>query len=83
LWSTFIPGSLSTDGGSAYNAGNATHDEARDAAERAATGQRLPGATKGIDYQDEAGDWHKEVSHRNDRPETDVTESVWDLEQWF
>jgi hypothetical protein len=26
-----------------------------------------------IEYQDEAGDWHEEVPHGNDRPETDVT----------
>lgn len=34
----------------------------REAAERAAAGQRLPGATEDIAYQDEAGDWHDEIS---------------------
>ncbi|WP_414471400.1 hypothetical protein [Microvirga sp. M2] len=50
-----------------------THDEAREAAERAAAEQMLPGATEDIEYQDEAGDWHEEVSLGKDRPETDVT----------
>nr|WP_230533644.1 hypothetical protein [Microvirga roseola] len=44
------------------------HNEAR-----AAAGRRLPGATEDIEYQDEAGDWHEEVSQGKDRPETDVT----------
>jgi hypothetical protein len=51
----------------------ATHDQAREAAEQAAAGQRLPGATEDIEYQDDAGDWHEEVSKGNDRPETDVS----------
>jgi hypothetical protein len=51
----------------------ATHDEAREAAERAAAGQMLPGATEDIEFQDEAGEWHEEVSLGRDRPETDVT----------
>jgi len=67
------------DGGWAYKVGDvysesyASHDEAREAAERAAAEQRLPGATEDIEYQDEAGDWHEEVSQGKDRPETDVT----------
>jgi hypothetical protein len=66
------------DGGWAYKVGDvfseryASHDEAREAAERAAAEQRRPGETEDIDYQDEAGDWHEEVSQGNDRPETDV-----------
>jgi hypothetical protein len=32
----------------------------------------LPGATEDIEFQDEAGDWHEEVSLGRDRPETDV-----------
>jgi hypothetical protein len=65
--------------GWAYKAGGvfseryATREEAREAAERAAAEQRLPGATEDIEYQDEAGDWHEEVSLGADRPETDVT----------
>jgi len=50
-----------------------THDEAREAAERAAAGQMLPGATENIEFQDEAGDWHEEVALGRDRPATDVT----------
>ncbi len=56
------------EGGWAYKAGDgfseryATHEEARDAAERAAAEQKLPGATEDIEYQDEAGEWHEEVS---------------------
>jgi hypothetical protein len=51
----------------------ATHREAREAAERAAAEQKLPGTTEDIEYQDEAGDWHEEISQGKDRPETDVT----------
>lgn len=36
--------------------------ERGEAAERAAAGQRLPGATEDIAYQEEAGDWHDEIS---------------------
>jgi hypothetical protein len=67
------------EGGWAYKVGDvfseryATHDEAREAAERAAAEQMLPGATEDIEFQDEAGDWHEEVSLGRDRPETDVT----------
>ena len=67
------------EGGWAYKAADVfserytTHDEAREAAERVAAEQRLPGATEEIEYQDEAGDWHEEVSQGKDRPETDVT----------
>lgn len=67
------------EGGWAYKVGDvfsecyARHDEAREAAERAAAEQMLPGATEVIEYQDEAGDWHEEVSQGRDRPETDVT----------
>lgn len=67
------------DGGWAYKVGDvfseryASHDEARDAAERAAAKQRRPGETEDIGYQDEAGTWHDEVSQGKDRPETDVT----------
>jgi hypothetical protein len=67
------------EGGWTYKVGDvfseryATHDEAREAAERAAAGQMLPGATEDIEFQDEAGDWHEEVALGRDRPETDVT----------
>ena len=67
------------DGGWAYKAGDVfsepfpTHDQAREAAERAAAEQKVPGETEGIEYQDRAGDWHEEVSQGNDRPGTEVT----------
>jgi hypothetical protein len=67
------------EGGWAYQVGDvfseryATRDEAREAAERAAAGQRRPGTTEDIEYQDEAGIWHEEVSLGKDRPATDVT----------
>jgi hypothetical protein len=67
------------EGGWAYKVGDlcseryATHDEAQEAAERAAAEQRLPGATEDIEFQDEVGDWHEEVSPGKDRLETDVT----------
>jgi hypothetical protein len=67
------------EGGWAYKAEDvfsecyATHGEARGAAERAAAAQRVPGATEDLEYQDEVGNWHEEVSQGTDRPETDVT----------
>jgi hypothetical protein len=67
------------EGGWTYKVGDvfserfATHGEAREAAERAAAGQRLSGPTEDIEYQDDAGDWHQEVAAGTDRPETDVT----------
>ncbi len=66
------------DGGWAYKVGDvfseryATHDEAREAAERAAAEQRIPGETAGIAFQDENGRWHEEVARGSDRPDTDV-----------
>jgi hypothetical protein len=67
------------DGGWAYKVGDVfserypTHDEARMAAERAATEQRAPGETESIAFQDEKGQWHDEISSGGDRPDTDVT----------
>jgi hypothetical protein len=66
------------DGGWAYKAQGtysetfATHDEALSAARRAAREQELPGAETGIEYEDEQGRWHGEVSAGDDRPETHV-----------
>ena len=48
------------------------HAEALDAARRAAAEQRVPGQTEGIEYEDENGKWHQELSRGDDRPETDV-----------
>jgi len=66
------------DGGWAYRVGDVfsepfpTHDLARQAAERAAREQRVPGATTEISYEDSKGRWHDEKSPGSDRPDTDV-----------
>ncbi len=53
-----------------------THTEALNAARRAAAEQRVPGQTEGIEYEDENGKWHQELSRGDDRPETDVEDSA-------
>jgi hypothetical protein len=53
----------------------ATHKAALDAARRAAAEQREPGETSGIEYEDEKGNWHREVARGSDRPETEVEDS--------
>jgi hypothetical protein len=53
-----------------------THAEALEAARRAAGEQRVPGQTEGIEYEDENGKWHRELSRGDDRPETDVEDSA-------
>jgi hypothetical protein len=66
------------DGGWAYRVGGAysetfpSHDEARSAAERAASEQIVPGDATAISWEDKKGHWHDEVSEGGDRPETDV-----------
>jgi hypothetical protein len=66
------------DGGWAYKVGDVfseafpTHDQARNAAERAASEQKVPGETEPIEYQDPDGAWHEEVAQGDDRPGTDV-----------
>jgi hypothetical protein len=66
------------DGGWAYRVGDVlsetypTHDRARQAAERAANEQRVPGDAAEIEYEDSKGRWHDESSSSGDRPETDV-----------
>ena len=69
---------LRHDGGWAYEA-NGTFSErfptraaARAAARRAACEQTLSGKTVPIDYEDNEGKWHHEVSGGNDRPKTRV-----------
>lgn len=65
------------DGGWAYRVGETyseafpTHDAAREAAERAASEQRLPLEHTTIEYEDRAGRWHREQAD-DDRPEVDV-----------
>jgi hypothetical protein len=48
--------------GDVFSERYAAHDEAREAAERAAAEQRLLGTTEDIGCQDKAGDWHEEIS---------------------
>ena len=49
-----------------------THQQALEAARRAAAEQRVPGETAGIEWEDENGKWHTVVASGGDRPETDV-----------
>jgi hypothetical protein len=66
------------DGGWAYRADGTfsetfpSHDAAREAAERAAKEQLIPGDSTPISYEDDKGRWHDELSAGDDRPETDV-----------
>lgn len=67
------------DGGWAYRVDGVysepfpTHDMAREAAQRAAREQIVPGETASISYEDKEGRWHDEIAAGKDRPETDVT----------
>ncbi len=49
-----------------------TRDDALSAARSAAARQRAPGETGPIEYEDEKGRWHEEISDGHDRPETSV-----------
>jgi hypothetical protein len=66
------------EGGWAYRVGDVysetfpTHEVAREAAERAAREQELPGETTDISYEDKEGRWHEEEARGSDRPETEV-----------
>jgi len=66
------------DGGWAYRVDGVfsepcpTHDLARQAAERAAQEQLIPGETTGIISEDAEGRWHEEVARGDDRPITEV-----------
>lgn len=68
------------DGGWAYRLGGTfsetfpSHADALAAAKIAAAEQQVAGATEGIEYEDEAGKWHGEVSQGDDRPQTDVSD---------
>jgi hypothetical protein len=74
----FIYEIVEHDGGWAYKADGvfsepfASHDQARTAAERAASEQGVPGEATGISYEDKDGRWHDEVSAGSDRPGTSV-----------
>jgi len=66
------------DGGWAYKVNGVfsetfpSHAQARQAADRAAKEQVVPGETTDISYEDKEGHWHDEASAGGDRPETDV-----------
>jgi hypothetical protein len=70
------------DGGWAYKTQGvfsepfATHQEALNAAERAASEQQTPGETSPIEYEDATGRWHEEVAPGSDRPTTEVLDTV-------
>lgn len=70
------------DGGWAYKLGAVysetfpSHEEALNAANRAAAEQRIGGETEGISYQDAKGTWHDELSEGGDRPETEVSDQT-------
>ena len=66
------------DGGWAYKLGDvfsepfASRSAALSAAKRVAAEQHIPGDTTHIEFQDEHGVWHTELSEGNDRPDADV-----------
>jgi hypothetical protein len=66
------------DGGWAYKLGDVfsepfrTRQAALAAAKRVAAEQHVPGDATQIEYQDEQGRWHSEMSEGTDRPEADV-----------
>ena len=66
------------DGGWAYEADGTysepfpTREKAREAARLAADEQSAPGDAAAIVYEDEKGQWHREVSGGTDRPKTSV-----------
>jgi len=68
------------DGGWAYTLDGAFSEpfvsraDALRAAHQAAAEQHLSGDTVRIQYQDEAGVWHTELSQAGDRPDADVVE---------
>lgn len=53
-----------------------THARALEAARQAAAEQREPGQSETIEYEDENGEWHREMASGSDRPETDVEDSA-------
>ncbi len=67
------------DGGWAYRLGDVFSEPfpskaaALAAAKRVAAEQQVPGDTTQIEYQDEAGRWHTELSEGDDRPDADVS----------
>jgi hypothetical protein len=68
------------DGGWAYTLNGAfsepftSRQAALEAARRAVSEQHQPDETTEIEYEDEDGKWHREVSDGADRPDVDVQE---------
>jgi len=66
------------DGGWAYKLNDvfsepfSSRSAALAAARRVAAEQRVPGDTTQIEYEDEYGKWHTELSEGDDRPDVDV-----------
>jgi Uncharacterized protein conserved in bacteria (DUF2188) len=66
------------DGGWAYKLGDvfsepfATREKALATARQVAAEQHIPGDLTRIEYQDEHGTWHSELSEPDDRPDVDV-----------
>jgi hypothetical protein len=66
------------DGGWAYRLNDVFSEPFRSkaaalaAARRVAAEQHVPGDNTQIEYQDEAGKWHTEMSEGTDRPDADV-----------
>jgi len=66
------------DGGWAYKLNDVfsepfrTRAAALAAAKRVAAEQHVPGDATHIEYQDETGKWHTELSEGTDRPDADV-----------
>jgi hypothetical protein len=55
-----------------YSEAFASHALALAAALRAAREQRAPGQSASIEYEDEKGEWHRELASGHDRPATEV-----------
>jgi len=68
------------DGGWAYTLGGVFSEPytsraaALEVARKVAAEQHIPGNTAHIEYQDEKGAWHTEISEGDDRPDADVVE---------
>src|SRR5580693_3782977 len=66
------------DGGWAYKLDDvfsepfSSRSAALAAAKRVAAEQHVPGDTTHIEYEDESGKWHRELSEGDDRPDVDV-----------
>ena len=70
------------DGGWAYKLGGTysetflSHADALAAAKIAAAEQQVAGRTEGIEYEETAGKWHGELAQGDDRPQTEVSDTI-------